>query len=182
MGRGTRRLLLIVALVIVKSVWFPTGDRTDTIDVRRLTYEEAQALDGPLAIGWTYNRWGCLGLDIARSDGYFSTLRDGNAWGRLSDAQAEELGLDGAPFGYYLPPGLLILVAALVLWFVGRTPRRTTVVGAIIGLHVVASVALLAMGLVAHAAIPLGNVLVLGLYVWAARDGYVCFVDAVPPR
>jgi hypothetical protein len=89
----------------------------DVVHLRRLPAEAQAVLGEGTSLGYRYDAVGLFGLDLWRWDGEVVLYRGRTIYTDVAPAELAELAgvasLDRvrAPFGYYLPPGLALLLA-----------------------------------------------------------------------
>jgi hypothetical protein len=89
----------------------------DVIHLRRMPAAAQAVLGEGTSLGYRYDGVGLFGLDLWRWDGEVVLYRGRTIYTDVAPAEIAELAgvgsLDriGAPFGYYLPPGLALLLA-----------------------------------------------------------------------
>lgn len=89
----------------------------DVIHLRRLPAEAQAILGEGTALGYRYDAVGLFGLDLWRWDGEVVLYRGRTIYTDVAPAEIAEIaGVASlervrAPFGYYLPPGLALLLA-----------------------------------------------------------------------
>ena len=170
-----RALLIAVVLVVGAggvaearrgggAVIINTGD--DILHIRDLPNADVlQSADDPDSevlgdrmvfgkLGYRYERFGVFWMDIWRWDGEF-VLYSGDTYVSIDDEMVEALGGASVPWRYRLPDGLLILIAAAYLGFIGRRKRSAKSALIIAGVLAAISGVLFLLGLTWEFGIPL---------------------------
>ena len=139
-----RRLLPVLVVVVIGFVSrsadarrgvivFNHGDSIDHVaDLDPEARSEVESeLGVPAAIGYKYSSFGLFWLDLWSWDGSYVLYHEDNYWEVREDVLAELAGVPsidelGKPWGYRFPPGLVILVAAIIggVVFLERKRRR----------------------------------------------------------
>ncbi|MDQ3335012.1 MAG: hypothetical protein M4D80_07615 [Myxococcota bacterium] len=171
------RALLIAVVLVVGSgdiaearrgggaVLINTGD--DILHIRDLSVDDRDAytIADPSSevpgegiffgkLGYRYERFGVFFMDIWRWDGEF-VLYSGDTYVTIDDEMLALVGGASVPWRYRLPDGLLILIAAAYLGFIGRRKRSAKSALIIAGVLAVISLVFFLLGLTWEFGIPL---------------------------
>jgi hypothetical protein len=176
MGNGVLKWLVVLGIVFAAApahagrglVIITTGE--DVVHLRDLTVEEQASFGAFASLGYKHEYFGVFWVDVLRYGGEY-VVYTGDSYAELDDQMLAYLHPGSVPITYFLPPGLLIILALIEIGVVGSKSRPVGVVMIAGGAMGLIALTMLVLGAPYHALIPLACALFHAYGIWHARHG-----------